>query len=125
MPLGKWSSFGQCVGAQKRMGHSDESARKICGSIQAETEGASSQDTKYGANAMSQQMDKPPGAEDGGQGNVSVPKDKAEALVSAIMNDDLQTAKRIAADIFNIEEEDAAPNKPPAKPSGRPGFPPR
>ena len=71
---------------------------------------------------MSQQMDKPP-AEDGG-GTVSVDKEKATALVSAIMNDDLETAKRIAADIFNIEEEDAAPNKPPAKPPGK-GFPPR
>lgn len=71
---------------------------------------------------MSQQMDKPP-SEDGG-GTVSVPKEKATALVSAIMNDDLETAKRIAAEIFNIEEEDAAPNKPPAKPPGQ-GFPPR
>jgi hypothetical protein len=84
--------------------------------------GSTSQEQKYGADpSMSQQMDqeKP---EDGG-GSVSVPKDKAEALVSAIMNDDLQTAKRIAADIFNIEEEEAAPNKPPAKPPA--GFPPR
>ena len=71
---------------------------------------------------MSQQMDRPPSSEDGG-GSVSVPKDKAEALVSAIMNDDLQTAKRIASEIFNIEEEEAAPNKPPAKPPA--GFPPR
>jgi hypothetical protein len=121
MPLGHWKSFGQCVGAQKRMGHSDESARKICGSIEAKM-GSTSQEQKYGADpSMSQQMDqeKP---EDGG-GSVSVPKDKAEALVSAIMNDDLQTAKRIAADIFNIEEEEAAPNKPPAKPPA--GFPPR
>ena len=90
--------------------------------------GASSQDTKLAANPMSQQMDRerPPSEDGEGQGNVSVPKEKAEALVSAIMNDDLQTAKRIASDIFNIEEEEAAPNKPPAKPpSGRPGFPPR
>src|SRR4030095_3238514 len=35
MPVGKWSTFGECVGAQKRMGHGDESARKICGSIEA------------------------------------------------------------------------------------------
>ena len=102
------------------MGHSDISARKICGSIEAK-QASSSQETKYGANPMSQQMDRPPSSEDGG-GSVSVPKDKAEALVSAIMNDDLQTAKRIASEIFNIEEE-AAPNKPPAKPPA--GFPPR
>jgi dsRNA-specific ribonuclease len=121
MPLAKWKTFGQCVGAQKRMGHSDESARKICGSIEAKM--GSSQEAKLAANPMSQQMDKPP-SEDGGGGSVSVPKDKAEALVSAIMNDDLQTAKRIAADIFNIEEEEAAPNKPPAKPPNK-GFPPR
>ena len=38
----------------------------------------------------------------------AIPKDKAEALVSAIMNDDLQTAKRIAAEIFNIEEEESS-----------------
>ena len=86
--------------------------------------GASSQDTKLAANPMSQEMDKPM-PEDGG-GSVSVPKEKATALVSAIMNDDLETAKRIAADIFNIEEEEAAPNKPPAKPSAPgQGFPPR
>ena len=120
MPLGHWKSFGQCVGAQKRMGHSDESARKICGSIEAK-QGSSSSIEKYGANPMSQEMDKP---EDGKPQSVSIPTDKAEALISAIMNDDLQTAKRIAAEVFNIEEEDAAPNKPSAKPPGK-GFPPR
>ena len=73
---------------------------------------------------MSQQMPPEQGRPEDGGGSVSVPKDKAEALVSAIMNDDLQTAKRIASEIFNIEEEEAAPNKPPAKPPGQ-GFPPR
>ena len=52
MPLGKWESFGQCVGAQKRMGHSDESARKICGAIEAKQQGSS----QYAAAPTSQQM---------------------------------------------------------------------
>lgn len=101
------------------MGHSGESSRKICGRIQADIEGGSSLYAKSGADdGMSFPPKKEAPQEDGndGGGNVSVPKDKAEALVSAIMNDDLQTAKRIASDIFNIEEEEAAPNKPPAKP---------
>jgi hypothetical protein len=164
MPLGRWKTFGECVGAQKRMGHGDESARKICGSIEAkaaseahpdlkgavftecmekatryydqetaervcgaakaEQGGSSSQSLEYGADpSMSQDMEKPDQGDGGG--NISVPKEKATALVSAIMNDDLETAKRIASDIFNIEEEEAAPNKPPAKPPGKPGFPPR
>ena len=34
MPVGPYSDFGTCVGAQKRKGYSDESARKICGAIE-------------------------------------------------------------------------------------------
>jgi hypothetical protein len=34
MPIGHWATFGECVGAQKRKGYSDESANKICGSIE-------------------------------------------------------------------------------------------
>ena len=34
MPVGPYKSFGTCVAAQKRKGHSEESARKICGEIE-------------------------------------------------------------------------------------------
>ena len=37
MPVGPWETFGQCVGAQKRKGYGDESARKICGKIEQQT----------------------------------------------------------------------------------------
>ena len=34
MPLGPYETFGECVGAQKRKGHTDEEARKICGAME-------------------------------------------------------------------------------------------
>ena len=34
MPLGPYATFGECVGAQKRKGHTDEEARKICGAME-------------------------------------------------------------------------------------------
>lgn len=37
MPVGPYETFGQCVGAQKRKGKSDESARKICGAMERDT----------------------------------------------------------------------------------------
>lgn len=37
MPVGPYKTFGQCVAAQKRKGHSDESARKICGKMEADS----------------------------------------------------------------------------------------
>lgn len=37
MPVGPYKTFGSCVAAQKRKGHSDESARKICGAIEQKT----------------------------------------------------------------------------------------
>ena len=36
-PVGPYKSFGSCVGAQKRKGRGEESARKICGSIEQKT----------------------------------------------------------------------------------------
>ena len=39
MPLGPYEDFGQCVQAQKMKGKSDESARAICGKMQADIEG--------------------------------------------------------------------------------------
>jgi hypothetical protein len=38
MPLGKYKTFGECVGAQKRDGKNDLSARKICGQIEKNTQ---------------------------------------------------------------------------------------
>ena len=38
MPLGKYSTFGECVGAQKQKGKDDLSARKICGQIEKNTQ---------------------------------------------------------------------------------------
>lgn len=37
MPIGPYADFAECVAAQKKKGHSDESAKKICGHIEAET----------------------------------------------------------------------------------------
>ena len=34
MPIGPYATFGECVGAQKRKGKSDESARNICGAME-------------------------------------------------------------------------------------------
>ena len=34
MPIGPYKNFAACVAAQKRKGHSDESAKKICGKIE-------------------------------------------------------------------------------------------
>lgn len=33
-PVGNYKSFSTCVAAQKRKGHGDKSARKICGEIE-------------------------------------------------------------------------------------------
>ena len=38
MPFARWESFEACVLEQKETGHSDESARKICGAIQERAE---------------------------------------------------------------------------------------
>lgn len=37
MPIGPYKNFAECVAAQKRKGHSDESAKKICGEIEKRT----------------------------------------------------------------------------------------
>lgn len=44
MPLGPYKTFGECVGAQKKKGKSDLSARKICGQIEKQAE---SSNVKY------------------------------------------------------------------------------
>jgi SPP1 gp7 family putative phage head morphogenesis protein len=40
LPMGPYSDFADCVADQKKKGHSDESAKKICGSIKKKIEGA-------------------------------------------------------------------------------------
>ena len=94
------------------MGHSDESARKICGKIQAETEGASSSQ-EFGS-APNPQMsqaeimkEKPEG------GDVTLTMQEAEALANAVFNGDLETAKKILSEVMNIQEE--SPQAPPAQ----------
>jgi hypothetical protein len=47
MPLGKYKTFGECVGAQKRDGKSDLSARKICGQIEKNTEKTAESNVRY------------------------------------------------------------------------------
>ena len=114
MPLGPYEDFGQCVQAQKLKGKSDESARKICGAMQAEIEGAgaSSQDGAAPTNSqMSEQMKQK--QKDEGDGNVTLTMQEAEALANAVFNDDLETAKKILSSVMNIQEE-AAPSAPTA-----------
>jgi hypothetical protein len=111
MPLGKWESFGQCVGAQKRMGHSDESARKICGTIQAQQEGSSQYAAAPTNPQMSEQMQQK--QKDEGDGNVTLTMQEAEALANAVFNGDLEGAKKILSSVMNIQEE-AAPSAPTA-----------
>jgi hypothetical protein len=95
MPLGRWKTFSDCVGAQKRMGKSDDSARKICGKIQAETEGgsaytSSSQKQQFASqNAMSfppsqQQEQKKKPEEESAQ--ISLSQQQGETVLSALVN---------------------------------------
>jgi hypothetical protein len=35
-PVGPYATFGECVGAMRRAGHSEDSARRICGAMEAE-----------------------------------------------------------------------------------------
>ena len=39
MPIGPYENFAACVAAQKRKGHSDEAAKKICGEIEKRAKG--------------------------------------------------------------------------------------
>jgi hypothetical protein len=103
MPLGKWKTFGQCVGAQKRMGHSDESARKICGSIQAETEGASGS-SQYAAAPSDREMSEQMQKEDGG-GTVTFTAQEIQALAQAATDGDMEKVLQIISEKVNIQEE--------------------
>jgi hypothetical protein len=112
MPLGPYEDFGQCVQAQKLKGKSDESARKICGAMQAEIEGAAASSQEYGS-APNLQMSQPEmKKEDDQGGNVTLTMQEAEALANAVFNGDLEAAKKILTSVMNIQEE-----APPAPPS--------
>jgi hypothetical protein len=50
MPLGPYKTFGECVGAQKREGKDDLSARKICGELEKKTQEGSPQQREAGSN---------------------------------------------------------------------------
>jgi len=41
MPFAGYETFDACVADQKKKGKSDESAKKICGALQAKVEGKS------------------------------------------------------------------------------------
>jgi hypothetical protein len=47
MPLGPYKTFGECVGAQKKKGKNDLSARKICGQIEKNTEKTAESNVRY------------------------------------------------------------------------------
>ena len=48
MPLGPFKTFGECVGAQKKKGKNDSSARKICGQIEKNvTQKAAESNVRY------------------------------------------------------------------------------
>ena len=112
MPLGPYEDFGQCVQAQKLKGKSDESARAICGKMQADIEGGSSQEFGSAPNPqMSEQMQQK--QKDEGEGNVTLTMQEAEALANAVFNGDLEAAKKILMSVMNIQEE-AAPSAPTA-----------
>ena len=114
MPLGPYSDFGQCVQAQKMKGKSDESARAICGKMQADIEGGSSSSQEFGSAPnpqMSEQMQQK--QKDEGDGNVTLTMQEAEALANAVFNGDLEGAKKILSSVMNIQEE-AGPAAPTA-----------
>ena len=114
MPLGPYEDFGQCVQAQKMKGKSDESARKICGAMQAEIEGGSSSSSmpKYGYATQMSQAEMMQKEEDGG-GTVTFTADEIKALAQAATDGDMEKVLQIISEKVNIQEE--APTGPPAE----------
>jgi hypothetical protein len=47
MPLGPYKTFDECVGAQKREGKNDLSARRICGQLEKNTEKTAESNVRY------------------------------------------------------------------------------
>lgn len=84
------------------MGHSDESARKICGSIEAK-QGSSSME-RYGAADMSQEMEKKP--EDGGP-KIIFSQPGMTRLVKTAMDEGATKTVALLKEKVNIEEEEA------------------
>lgn len=48
MPVGPYKTFADCVRAQKRKGHDDESARKICGKLEKQSSEKSAEEETDG-----------------------------------------------------------------------------
>ena len=114
MPLGPYEDFGQCVQAQKLKGKSDESARKICGAMQAEIEGAaaSSQYAAAPTNSQMSQAEMMKKEQDNAGGEVTFTAKEIEALAQAATDGDMQRVLQIISEKVNIQEESSAP--PPA-----------
>ena len=113
MPLGPYEDFGQCVQAQKLKGKSDESARAICGKMQADIEGAAS--SQYAAAPTKPQMSQAEmmkKEEDNAGGEVTFTAKEIEALAQAATDGDMQRVLQIISEKVNIQEESSAP--PPA-----------
>jgi hypothetical protein len=113
MPLGPYSTFADCVSAQKRKGHSDESARKICGSLEQQT-GASSQVQKDSASyeMSAQDMEKKP--EDNNQ-SVSFSESEITQLVQTAADEGATKTLALLKEKVDIEEEGPGPAGPPTK----------
>jgi len=131
MPLGPYATFGECVGAQKRKGHSDESAHKICGALEQQ---ASSPIAQYGAEGMSQIGAFPPKAEDskpkpeGDNAKIEMDQPDAQVIASFIMNAEtafqsgevtpelqqqLEEAKAVIQKVMNVQPEPEGEAGPP------------
>ena len=112
VPLGPYSDFGQCVQAQKLKGKSDESARAICGKMQADIEGGSSQYAAAPTNPQMSQAEMMKKEEDNAGGEVTFTAKEIEALAQAATDGDMQRVLQIISEKVNIQEESSAP--PPA-----------
>ena len=89
-----------------REGLSAAAADRYCGALQQQIEGgSSSQEFGSAPNPqMSEQMQQKQ-KEDGGEGNVTLTMQEAEALANAVFNNDIEKAKKILSSVMNIQEE--------------------
>ena len=89
MPLGHWKTFGQCVGAQKRMGYSDERARKICGAIEqkigSQKEQSAAEPSMSFPPKQKQEQPQEKKPEESAEG-VNLSQQEAEVVLSALVN---------------------------------------
>jgi hypothetical protein len=128
MPLGKYATFGECVGAQKRMGHSDESARKICGAMERDLAGGevapiTSQVTEEQTQGNYNMSEEP--KQDGGEVKLSESEvsdvtqgltDAKEFLASAGAPQELIDSVNKAFDVIYSKVEAEVPAEAPANP---------